>query len=235
MCADCVGDDTMANGKPNDSGRPKDERSPEEFPDDEELPEEPSDVHDIDPFENDPAAFEDINRFAESEWKESTTARDRVRAVIKRTEVPQSANDIAETAQVSETTARNTLNNLAEEGVVHAEKTANGRIYQRDPDWYLMQRVQRLSESDQLISRIQHLQEELNQYREQYGTDSPEELVVSDGVLSEEELAAVSEWRTAKRDLSFLRAAYRFREARQVTSRDRYTASGTDDTTGVPH
>lgn len=223
----------MTPGKPNDSSRPKGEDGPDVFPDSEDVPEEPTEINEIDPFEQDPASFEDINRFAESEWEESTTARDRVRAVIKRTEVPQSASDIAKIAHVSETTARNTLNNLAEEGIVHVDKTTNGRFYQRDPDWYLMQRVQRLAESDQLISRIQQLQQELNEYQEQYGTDSPEELVVSDGVLSDEELAAVSEWRTAKRDLSFLRAAYRFREARQATAKDRYTATGNDDTTAV--
>ena len=223
----------MTAGKPIESGPSKEDDSPDDFPESEDLPDEPPDIREIEPFEDDPASFEDINRFAESEWKASTTARDRVRAVIKRTDTPESASRIAEVAHVSETTARKTLNNLVEEGIVHMEKTTNGRYYQRDPDWHLMQRVQRLAGSDQLVSRIQQLQEELNDYQEQYGSESPEELVVSDGVLSDEELAAVSEWRTAKRDLSLLRAAYRFREVKQETANDRYTAAGSDDTTAV--
>jgi DNA-binding transcriptional ArsR family regulator len=201
---------------------------PDEFPEGEELPDEPPVVEDSGLFEEDPAEFDDINAFAGAEWEATTTARARVRAVIKRTETPTSASDIADVASVSETTARNTLKALDDEGVVRAEETANGKRYRRDPDWHLMRRVQRLARSDRLVSQIEDVRSELNGYREAYGVDSPDELVVSDGVLSDVELEDVGAWRTAERDLSFLRAAYRFREAKRTTTGE--FQPGDDDT-----
>jgi len=206
----------MTDEKPGDPLT--EESGPDEFPDSDELPEEPLSVDEMSPFEVEPADFDDINDFAKAEWVESTTARDRVQDVIKRAASPKTAGDIAAIAEVSTTTARKKLNDLAAEGTVLAERTDNGKLYQRDPDWYLMQRVQRLAKSDSLVDQIQNLQQELAEYRDTYGTDMPEEVLVSDGDLSEAELEEISQWRTAMRDLTFLRAAYRFREARECAT-----------------
>jgi len=88
---------------------------PEEFPIEDELPDNPVTVDDIDPFTVADDDFEDINDFAAAEWKNETTANERIRTVINRTTTPKSAGDIAETALVSETKARIALNRLAEE------------------------------------------------------------------------------------------------------------------------
>lgn len=235
MCVRLVGGGTMADEEQTDTDPPPEADGPDDFPDAEELPDEPVAVDELNLFEEDPEQFDDINAFASAEWEASTTARERVRAVIKRTATPTTASGIADVASVAETTARNTLNDLAEEGIVRVEEATNGNVYQRDPDWHLMQRVQRLSQSDQLVNHIQDLQAELNDYQEKYGTDSPEELVVSDGVLSDDELADVSAWRTAKRNLSFLRAAYRFREAKQTTTGGFQMSPGNDETQATPY
>lgn len=48
---------------------------PKPFPDENELPDEVPDLSDIDPFDEDPSEFEDINEFVEAEWSESNASR----------------------------------------------------------------------------------------------------------------------------------------------------------------
>ncbi|AWB27853.1 DUF7342 family protein [Halococcoides cellulosivorans] len=194
-------------------------------PDAESLPERS--IDDIDAFEVDPDEFDDLDEFATAEWTASTTARERVRAVAKRTTEPTTAGAIADRAAVSVTAARNTLNALVEDGPIRSEQTTNGRLYARDPDWHLMGQIERLSRADALVDRIQALQEELAEYRDTYGVDSPAEALVESD-LSDSELDDMSHWRTARRDLAVLQAAYRFREAR------RSTRTGGHDARGVP-
>ena len=107
---------------------------PDDFPTEEELPDEPVTVDDIDPFTVDDDDFEDINDFAAAEWKNETTANERIRTVINRTTIPKSARDIADTALVSETNTRATLNKLSEEGIVRTHQTDSGKLYDRDPE-----------------------------------------------------------------------------------------------------
>lgn len=193
------------------------------IPDAESLPEQSIDG--LDAFDVDPEAFDDANEFATAEWKASTTARERVRTVAMRTTEPRTAGEIADRAAVSVTAARDTLNDLVEEGPIRSEQTTNGRRYARDPDWHLMGQIERLSRADSLIDRIQALQEELATYRETYGVDSPAEVLVETD-LSDDALDEISHWRTARRDLAVLRAAYRFREARRSTRTGGRSASG---------
>lgn len=186
---------------------------PDEFPTEAELPDEPVTVDDIDPFTVDGDAFEDIDDFAAAEWKNETTADERVRLVIDRTTVPKSAGDIADTALVSETKARTTLNKLVQEGTVRAHHTDSGKLYDRDPEWHLLKQIRQLASSETLVEQIQRVKQELVTYKDKYTADDPEELLVSDKELSQDELDDVSHWQTAERELSHLRAAYRLKEA----------------------
>ncbi len=188
---------------------------PDEFPTEEELPNESVTVADIDPFDVDDDDFEDIDDFAAAEWKQDTTADDRIRTVINRTTTPKSAGDIADTAFVSETKARTTLNKLAEDGIVSRHQTTSGTLYERDPEWHLLKQIRQLAGSETLVDQIQRVKQELAAYKAKYDADDPEELLVSDTELSRDELDDVSHWRTAKRELSHLRAAYRFKEAKE--------------------
>ncbi|WP_237561648.1 winged helix-turn-helix domain-containing protein [Halorubrum halophilum] len=191
---------------------------PDEFPTEAELPDEPVTVDDIDPFTVDDDDFEDIDDFAGAEWKNETTANERIRTVIDRTTTPKSAADIAETALVSETKARATLNKLAEEGIVRSQQTDSGKLYARDPEWHLLKQIRKLAGSDTLVDQIQRVKQELAEYRAKYDTTDPEELLISDTELTQNELDDVSHWRTAKRELSHLRAAYRLKEAKEQVS-----------------
>lgn len=189
----------------------------DEFPNAEELPEEPISPEDISPFDGDGAAFDDINEFARAEWKESTTADERIRTVIKRTVTAKTANEIADVAAVSESKARTALKALAEEGVASARHTDSGTVYQRDPDRHLIEQIHQLATAGDVVEQIQDLKAEIAEYREAYDTESPEELLVSDRKLSEQELTDVSHWRTAMRDFEYLRAAYRIQQAKRRT------------------
>lgn len=205
---------------------------PDEFPTDEELPDETVTVDDIDPFTVDDDDFEDINDFAAAEWKNETTANERIRTVINRTTIPKSAGDIADTALVSETKARDTLNKLAEEGIVRSHQTDSGKLYSRDPEWHLLKQIRQLARSETLVDQIQRVKQELAEYKAKYDAPDPEELLISDKELNQNELDDVSHWRTAKRELSHLRAAYRLKEAKEQASTvtdpgDRHTGNQT--------
>jgi len=190
---------------------------PDEFPSEEEIPDEPVTVDDIDPFSVDDD-FEDIDDFAATEWKNQSTADERIRTVINRTMTPKSAADISDTALVSETKARTTLNKLAEESIVRSHQTDSGKLYSRDPEWYLLKQIRKLANSDTLVNQIQRIQQELTEYKSKYDVNGPEELLISDKELDQNELDDISHWRTAKRELSHLRAAYRLKEAKEQAS-----------------
>ena len=210
-----------------DDSAPQDESDgPDTYPTGDELPDEELSPDDISPFATETSGISDINKLATAEWKESTTADERIRAVLKRTVSPKTARDIADTAAVSETKARNALKSLAEEGLARIEHAESGTTYQRDPDRYLIEQLHRLFMSDDIVDRIQAVKGEIADYREQYDTDSPEELLVSDRTLTAEELSDISHWRTAVRDLEYLRAAYRIQRAKRRTPTSSVETSG---------
>jgi predicted transcriptional regulator len=199
---------------------------PDEYPTEAELPDDPVTAADIDPFAVDDDDFESIDAFATAEWTHETTADERIRAVIDRTTTPKSASDIAETALVSETKARATLNKLAEDGIVSSEQTTSGKLYSRDPEWHLLKQIRQLADSDTLVDQIQRIKQELAAYKTKYDASDPEELLVSDRDLDQEELDDVSHWRTAERELSYLRAAYRLNEAKAQVSTTTESGAG---------
>ncbi|WP_436902594.1 winged helix-turn-helix domain-containing protein [Halovenus halobia] len=213
---------------------------PDEFPAGEELPDEPVTVDDIDPFTVDDDSFENIDDFAAAEWQSETTANERIRTVIDRTTSPKSAGEIAETALVSETKARATLNKLAEEGIVRSQQTNSGKLYSRDPEWHLLKQIRRLASSETVVNQIQRVKQEIAEYKAKYDATDPEELLISDTELSQNELNDVSHWRTAERELSHLRAAYRFKEAKDQAAivtepGDRQAENQTTTSTGNQH
>ncbi len=191
---------------------------PDEFPSEEEIPDEPVTVDDIDPFGVVDDDFEAIDDFAAAEWKTQSTADERIRTVINRTTTPKSASDISDTALVSETKARSTLNKLAEEGIVRSHQTDAGKLYSRDPEWHLLKQIRKLASSETLVDQIQRIKQELTEYKSKYDVDGPEELLISDKELDQNALDDISHWRTAERELSHLRAAYRLKEAKKQAS-----------------
>lgn len=212
----------------DDLGSRDESEGPDEYPTGDELPDEDLSPEDITPFNTDTSETDDVNELATAEWKESTTADERVRTIVKRTVSPKTVREIAETAAVSETKARTALKSLVEEGVAQVEQTDSGAAYHRDPDRYLIEQIHELSMSEGLVDRIQAAKAEVAEYREQYDTESPEELLVSDRNLTDEELSDVSHWRTTVRDLEYLRAAYRIRQAKENTASSGTRTRGSD-------
>lgn len=102
-----------------------------EFPSEDEIPDEPLTVDEIEPFSVDNDDFDNINDFSAAEWKNQSTADERICSVIKRTTTPKSASQISEIALVSEVKARKTLNKLAEEGIVQIHQTDSEKLYTR--------------------------------------------------------------------------------------------------------
>lgn len=191
-------------------------------PDDAALPDEPPDLDELDPFEVDSAEYDDISEFVTEDWIESTTARQRVKDIINRTATPMSAPAVAEVAEVSPPTARTELSNLADEGVVLAESSTNGTIYQRDPDWYRLQRIQRLAGKPQAVveSVLRQIDQEIQGYKDTYDVESPEELILNMEDLGDGIWQDISEWRTALVDKEYLRTALQFRQLRSVEISD---------------
>lgn len=199
---------------------------PDEFPSPSETPDQPPDPDEISPFTVDTDEFGDINELATAEWKATTTADERIRRVVKRTATPSTVSEIADAAAVSESKARSALKSLVDEGVAEATQTPSGTSYRRDPDRHLIEQLHQLGTSDGVLEQLQAVKAELAEYRDQYGEDSPEEVLLSDRHLDAEELTDISHWRTAARDLDYLRAAYRIREAKR-------RVPGVEDSTGA--
>lgn len=212
----------------DEPGSQGESEGPDQYPTSGEVPAKALSPEDITPFDTSTGGIDDVNELATAEWKESTTADKRVRTIVKRTVSPTPVREIAETAAVSETKARNALKALAEEGVARVEQTDSGAAYQRDPDRYLIEQIHELSMIEGLVDRIQAAKAEVAEYREQYDTDSPEELLVSDRNLTDEELTDVSHWRTTVHDLEYLRAAYRIRQAKEHTASSGTPTRGSD-------
>jgi DNA-binding IclR family transcriptional regulator len=87
----------------------------------------PDDTHLTEPWEG------DVNEAVIEEWKEDTTAFDRITTVIDATTEPAFAREIADRAAVAEPTARRHLKSLAEVGRVAAVSADGGTKYKRSP------------------------------------------------------------------------------------------------------
>lgn len=105
--------------------------NPDKYPSEEEIPDDPVAVDDIDPFKVDDEDFEDIDDFSAAEWKNQSTADERIRTVINRKTTPKSPTYISDKALVSETKARKTLKKLAEEGIIRCHQTNSRKLYSR--------------------------------------------------------------------------------------------------------
>jgi transposase len=199
-------DDAPPDGSPD---------GPDVFPDSAEAPEQPLDAADISPFTTDTDEYDDINDLATAEWKATTTADERIRAVISRTASAKSVSEIADIAAVSESKARSALKSLVDEGVAEATQGASGTLYRRDSDRHLIEQLHQLAASDRLLEQLQAVKAEIGDYQDRYEADAPEDVLLSDRRLGDDELTDISHWRTAERDLDYLRAAYRIQQAKE--------------------
>ncbi len=154
-------------------------------------------------------AFEDVNERAKEDWKRETTPFDRVQSVMRTAYEPMSAATVAENALTSEQTARKHLRSLAKHGYVAetASPDSTGTLYQRAKESLALEQARRIldeTDTDTLLTRVLEMREELREYGERFGANSPDDAVRSHANIDAETLL---EWRTTRRNLAFAEVA----------------------------
>jgi len=175
-----------------------------------------------------PEEFADVNEAVGEEWEAETTPYERIRHVVAHTYSPVSADSVADDARTAPKTARKHLNTLADEGFVETTPgEQGGTLYRRSPESLVVEQAVGILEhvsTDELVSRIQEMREQLTEYRSEFGVESPEELAVdqTNQTLSESgstqveiDSETIREWKTLRRDLALANAALSIGNAEQ--------------------
>ncbi|QKY15596.1 Rrf2 family transcriptional regulator [Halorubrum sp. CBA1229] len=183
-----------------------------------------------------PETFADVNEAVGEEWEADTTPYERIRHVIAHTYTPVSVAAVADDARTAPKTARKHLNTLADEGFVETTPGEHGAtLYQRSSKSLVVEQAADILaqvSTDELVTRIGELREQLAAYQSTYGVDSPEELTVSETnqTLSESRAPqqeidpeTLRDWQTLRRNLAFANAALAVGHAEQFVDDDRRT------------
>jgi predicted ArsR family transcriptional regulator len=174
----------------------------------------------MNPDSGQPDSDDDAIADAREDWKQSTTALERVQQVTEQTTTPKTAGAIAEEALVSEPTARKHLTSLVEIGTATASEEGDATRYARNEDTLLYQRIRELATEhsrDELIGSIQDMKHRIREFEDEYDAASPEDLATSLGSAEPEDAwEAVSEWQTTERNLHIAQAALNYGRARDL-------------------
>ena len=163
----------------------------------------PDDTDQTEPWEG------DVNETVIKEWKEHTTAFDRITTVIDATAEPAFAREIADRGAVAEPTARRHLKSLAEVGRVAAVSADGGTKYKRSPTTLAMRRISGLHATyskAELQDAIADLREKLAALRDEYGVSDADDLA-TEPELGDDFWTDVSRWRELEENLDIAKAA----------------------------
>lgn len=188
-----------------------------------------------------PNDFDDVNEAVGEEWEAETTPYERVREVIAHRYTPVAADAVADEARTTPKTARKHLTALADEGFVATEPGENGgTLFRRSPESLVVEQAADILERTtvaELTERVEEMREEITEYQQTYGADSPEALSVdrtnellSGGEASDVDPETVRDWQTTRRNLAFANAALSVANAERFVGDD----SGADSGTSVP-
>jgi len=124
-------------------------------------------------------------------WVEETSAFDRVRSVAFALQQPRTAGQIAESAHVSEKTARDHLRRLVEMDVMLEETGEGPTTYYPDPAYMRYREVRTLArehDRDELTDIVATLKRDIEEWRDEFDVETPDELraSVADADVSEE-------------------------------------------------
>lgn len=163
----------------------------------------------------------DVNEAVVDEWVEDTTPFDRVYEIVRRTYEPHAADQIADRARVSPTTARKHLQTLADAGEVSTSQDGRTTRYRRAETAIVTERAQQLlaeHSSDEIAAGIAEMKAQLREWREQYGVESPEEFarVLDVDDADTDHGAVLTEWQTTRRNLALAQAALAIGEATEA-------------------
>jgi len=153
----------------------------------------------------------EVSRVPESPegWDESTSARERVRAVVETLREPRSVNWISEQADAAWSTTDEELRTLVEQGQLRRVERGESTRYQPDYARRLFDEIQTLIEEntrEELRSELTTITEEIEEWRATYGVETWEELEQSlaDGSLGSDELRdrrdVIAFWRENEAD-----------------------------------
>jgi DNA-binding transcriptional ArsR family regulator len=151
----------------------------------------------------------DVNEAVIEEWKEDTTAFDRVTTVIDATAEPAFAGEIADRAAVAEPTARRHLKSLADVGRVTTVSADGGTKYNRSPSTLAMRRISGLHATyskAELQDAIAGLREKLGALRDTHGVSDVDDLA-TELELGDGDWTDVSRWRELEENLDIAKAA----------------------------
>ena len=160
----------------------------------------------------------DINERAKEAWVEETTSRERIRTVLEETTDFATAAKIADRALTSEPTTRKYLEELVADGIGTTTQDGRTTLYKRNEGHQIDERIAELRETtsrDELIEGIREMKAQLQEYRDTYGVEGPEELAVEldDG---DDGWADIGRWRTTRRNLAIVQAALQVDEAHRL-------------------
>ncbi|GAA0272190.1 winged helix-turn-helix domain-containing protein [Halobacterium noricense] len=172
-----------------------------------------------------------VNDVVEEEWIEETTPFERVYEIIRTTYDPASAGEIADRARVSATTARKHLRTLESAGEVTPSQDGQTTCYRRSETAIVTEHAQSLLAElspEEIASGIADMKGQIQEWREEYGVDSPEEfareLDVDD--VDSDYGALLTEWQTTRRNLALAQATLAIGEA---SNTGHLTGTDTDD------
>lgn len=162
-------------------------------------------------------------------WKKETKAIERVIDVVLTLDTPQTAGWIGEEAMVSEQTAREHLELLADLSVVAATTARGVTNYQADAAYLRFKDVSGLVERysrDEMMEHVETLKSRIEDTREQFDVSSPDELrskAASEETPIEEIQTcrkAASEWEGLRHQLDiFKEALQRYDEYDRATAK----------------
>lgn len=170
--------------------------------------------------------MDDVNEVVTEEWKEDTTAFERVKSIIGREYDGKSASEVVDRALVAESTARDHLETLSDDGFV--EKTSDpetgATLYERAWESLVFEQARDIVEnadSETILRRVNEMREEIREYRDKTGVDSPEDIAWNDTEIDEE---TISQWKRTERNLSFAKVALALDQAGDVVRKPKATA-----------
>ncbi|MFD1571257.1 DUF7342 family protein [Halorubrum laminariae] len=115
-------------------------------------------------------------------WVEETSAFDRVQSVAFALQQPQTAGEIADSAHVSEKTARGHLGRLVEMDILLEDADDRPTTYYPDPGYMRYREVRTLArenDRDELTEMVATLKGDLEDWQDEYDVEDPGELRVS--------------------------------------------------------
>lgn len=149
-------------------------------------------------------------------WVEETSAFDRVRSVAFALQQPKTAGQVADSAHVSEKTARGHLRRLVEMDVLLADADDGPTTYYPDPGYMRYREVRTLArehDRDELTELVATLKGDIEGWQDEYDVDDPDGLRVSvaDTDVSEaavyERQQIAEDWEYAEYRLALIRDA----------------------------